>query len=109
MRLVIAVLAVVLSAPVFAQTPVTGAERLAWEHDGVNVERFEASVDDGAYATVVTTQNGQTYAAPLPAMTPGLHTINVRACNLAGCSAPLSVQVRVVVIPAPISNLRVVP
>lgn len=100
---------VALSAVVLAQQNVAGTERLAWSHDGVNVDRFELMVDAGAPATLVVTQTGTEYRAPLPALTPGDHTLAVRACNVAGCSAPVSLQVRVVVIPAPVTNLRIVP
>ena len=92
-----------------AQQPVAGTERLAWNHDGINVSRFELAVDGGAPVPVTVTMAGADYTAPLPAMTPGTHTLSVRACNVAGCSAPLSISVRVVVIPSPVTNLRVTP
>jgi len=92
-----------------AQQPVAGTERLAWSHDGVNVSRFELAVDASAPTVLVVTQTGTEYTAPLPALTPGTHTLAVRACNVAGCSAPLSISVRVVVIPSAVTNLRVTP
>ena len=94
---------------VAAQEPIAGTERLAWDHDGINVSRFELSVDGGAPTVLVVTQAGTEYRAPLPALTPGTHTLAVTACNVAGCSAPLAIQVRVVVIPAVVTNLRIVP
>ena len=98
-----------LNVPAFAQQPVAGTERLAWNHDGINVTRFELAVDAGAPSVLVVTQTGTEYTAPLPAMTPGTHTLTLAACNVAGCSLPLAITVRVVVIPSPVTNLRVTP
>jgi hypothetical protein len=104
----LSVLLLLLSTVASAQTPVAGTERLAWSHDGVNVSRFELSVDAGPQTALVVTQTGLDYTAPLPALTPGTHTLSLTACNVAGCSAPLAIQVRVVVIPAVVTNLRIV-
>jgi len=103
------VLLLLLSTVASAQQPVAGTERLAWNHDGINVTRFELAVDGGAPAPVTVTMAGVDYTAPLPALTPGTHTLTLAACNIAGCSAPLSISVRVVVIPSPVTNLRVSP
>lgn len=109
MRHWLSIVFVLLSAPALAQQPIAGTERLAWTHDGINVSRFEATVDAAAPVTLTVTQAGTDYTAPLPAMTPGTHTIAVRACNVAGCSAPLTIAVRVVVVPSAPTNLRLVP
>lgn len=109
MRRWLSLVCVLVSAPALAQQSVAGTERLGWTHDGVNVARFEATVDAAAPVTLTVTQAGTDYTAPLPAMTPGTHTIAVRACNVAGCGAPMTVTVRVVVIPSAITNLRIVP
>jgi len=73
------------------------------------VSRFELAVDGAAPTPVTVTMSGADYTAPLPALTPGTHTLSLTACNVAGCSLPLSISVRVVVIPSPVTNLRVSP
>jgi hypothetical protein len=96
-----------------AQTPVPSptpsTTRLAWTHDGVNTDRYELSVD-GAITDLgpLTPYSGTEYRIPFPALTPGSHTLIVRACNVAGCAASEPFPVQVVVQPAAPAALRIV-
>lgn len=97
---------------------VTAGSRLAWDYpdsDISNVTRFEMQLDGGAWVTagMPTATAGptgfQTYATPFPALTPGNHTVTVRACNVDICSdaaAPLGFKL--VVVPAVPGGLRVI-
>jgi hypothetical protein len=100
------------TATVHAQIPVAGpGARVGWDHDRVNTTRFEGQVDGGASQVVHNIGFPTTNVWTLPALTAGNHTIEVRACNAAGCSAwssPLTVQVIVVPGAAP-TNLRLLP
>jgi hypothetical protein len=108
------VLLIVASAR--AQTPAPsppGTTRLAWDHDGLNVATWELVIDANAPVTVTPTAlaPGQ-WAIPFPALTPGAHTLVVRACNVAGCTASDPFAVTVVATPNPFpggGNLRIVP
>lgn len=108
--LLAAILFLLLPTLAHAQTNVTPGQntRLAWDHDGVNVERFEIKADGALVATVpfVFQQNG-TYDAPFPALTPGNHSLVVAACNIAGCADSDPFLVRVVVVPAKPINVRI--
>lgn len=109
--LLAALLCLFLPALAHAQTDVTPGSntKLAWDHDGVNVERFEIKVDGQVNSTIpfAFEQDG-TYEAPFPALTPGIHQLIVAACNIAGCADSDPFLVRVVVVPAKPSNLRIV-
>lgn len=105
------VLLAVLLAPLSAaaQSPVLPTSRLGFSHDGVDTDRYELSVDSGAWATVEAQEEGDIFTVAMPALTPGAHTLSLRACGAAGCSvssAPLSV--RVVVVPSPPTDLKVI-
>lgn len=104
-----------------AQTAVTGSERLGWDQaaSDVAVLGWLVSVDEGPGVEVTATCEaagvGQwACAAAFPAMTPGVHAIRVAAYEDVGAtrltsawSAPL--EVRLVVVPAVPTALRVVP
>lgn len=100
-------------APAAAQTPVTTANQYAVDQsDYANVTRFEIRVDTGAWVDVgkpAATGAANTVTVPLPAMTVGPHTITIRACNAAGCSAASTgVNVVMVAIPQVPGNPRIV-
>lgn len=104
------------AAEVMAQTPTPvpsptpASVRLAWDHDGINVDRFELVIDGGVPVSLgkLSPVSGQQYETPFPALTPGPHAIVVRACNIAGCSASTPFPVSVVVVPTPPGTLRIV-
>lgn len=102
-----------LAAPLAAQTPVPSpippTTMLAWDHDGVSVDGFALYVDGvRSDLALPPRQSDGSYRAPFPALTPGTHTIEIAAYNLAGESTRASLSVRVVVIPSAPSNLRIV-
>jgi hypothetical protein len=96
----------------WSQTPVTGAERLAFTHDGINTDRYELKLDAGVSqvvtATPLPTVPGD-FTIPLPAMTPGVHSLIVSACNFSGCASAPVLSVRVVILPGIPVNVRVIP
>ena len=101
------------AAAVEAQTqvpsPTPAATRIAWDHDGVNTDRYLLIVDGGAPTDLgKPTPAGQTYSVPFPALAPGTHALTLCAENVAGraCAAPLSVAV--VVVPTLPTAVRVV-
>lgn len=109
-RLILAI--VVLAIPVLchAQTDVTpsATTRLTWDHDGVNVDRFELKVDGLVTTTIpFRFELDGSYDTPFPALTPGVHQIIVSACNITGCAESDPFMVRVVVVPAKPSNVRI--
>ena len=90
-------------------SPTPASTRLAWDHDGVATDRYELVVDNGTPTDLgKPTPTGQTYDVAFPALTPGQHTLIVRACNIAGCAASAPFPVSVVVIPTPPTTLRIV-
>ena len=104
---------VLYAAPAVAQTPVTGANQIAFDQsDYANVTRFEVRVDTGAWVDIgkpPASTAANTVQVPLPAMTVGPHALTVRACNAAGCSAAsVPVNVVMVAIPQVPANPRVV-
>ena len=91
-------------------TPVLPTAQLAFDHDGVDTERYELQIDGGAWAVTPTTSAAGVYTLPMPALTPGAHTLAVRACGPAGCSASSNaVTLWLVIIPAPPGQFRIVP
>lgn len=104
-------LAGLLLAPLSAaaQEPVLPTSRLGFTHDAVDTDRYELRVDQGEWVAVDARADGDIFTVAMPALTPGAHTLALRACGAAGCSissAPLSV--RMVVVPSPPSELRIV-
>lgn len=94
----------------YGQVDVTnpGTAQLAWDHDGINVDSFVVSVDgqDQTPIPFVASPNG-TYTTAFPALTPGLHTLRVAACNIAGCRQSDPFDVNVVVVPSQPTGLRI--
>lgn len=87
--------------PVPSPTPATTS--VAWDHDGVNVDSFKL-LSDGA---VVSTMPSTDRKAAFPALTPGMHTLVVQACNIAGCASSTPLVVRIVVVPSNPTNIRI--
>jgi hypothetical protein len=85
-----------------------------WEYStadlaSAEVNRFELKVDDGAWTDVGRSASGDQseakpgsviYAAPVPALTLGVHTAQLRACNPTECSEPLSMAFTISIKPA---------
>ena len=113
-QIVTCILAWVVVAGVgWAQTPVPSptpaTTKLCWDHDGVNLDRFDLTIDAGVAASVgKPVPVGTLYCVAFPALTPGTHTLVVSACNVAGCAASAPFPVSVVVQPTPPANLRIV-
>ncbi len=98
------------SSEVSLTLPVPTSTYLAFDHDGMNTDGYRLYVDGGAAtALLITAVNGH-WETTFPALTPGPHTLIVRAFNTAGESPDSNVlAVRVVVtIPTAVSNLRIV-
>lgn len=87
----------------YAQTPVPSpvpsTTKIAWQHDGLRVESWKLRVDSVESTISVTHEPDTSWTTPFPAMTPGNHTIEVAACNIAGCSWSDPLGVVLVVIP----------
>jgi len=84
-----------------------------------SVTRFEMQVDGSAWASVQippvrndgqTGAGNNTYVVPVPALTPGAHTVAFRACNTGGCGAASPVyNFTMVIVPPPTFGTRIVP
>lgn len=106
-------LVALLLAPVSAvaqPVPATPTSQLAFDHDGVDTAGYELQVDGGAWTPVgVTVQQTGVRVMNLPALTPGPHTLAVRACGPGGCSGPSNaLEVQLVVVPSVPTQLRLV-
>ncbi len=111
MRNVIAfVLAFLLaSVSLLAQTPAPPGTRILWDHDRLFTTRFEAVID-GQTGNVRDIGLPATNEWPLPALAGGPHSVQIRACNAAGCSAwSTALQIQVIVVPGVPGNLRLAP
>lgn len=104
-----------VATPSFAQevvpVPTPTTTRLGWNASPASEEilgyRLYELTAPGSY-TMLVEVNAATTEVNFPAMTPGVHTLVVRAYNVAGesgDSAPL--VVRLVVVPAPPTGLTV--
>jgi hypothetical protein len=105
----LAPLVVALDAQTQVPSPVPASTRIAFDHDGVNTDRYVLTVDGvdkdlGKLAPVA----GTTYETPFPSTTPGAHVLTVCAVNVAGraCSSPFPISV--VVTPNAPTTLRIV-
>jgi len=100
------------------QTTIIGDERIAWSHDGVNLDHFELGVNEQPRIVVMnpdrlpnTAPIPDDYATKLPLLTLGQHRLVVFACNSVGnCvgSDVLVVNVQVAP-PAKPTNVRIIP
>jgi len=75
-----------------------------------SVLRFEMQVDAGPWTSVEipptandaqTPTGANTYRVAIPAMTPGSHTVNFRACNNTACGDPSTPMAFVLVVQPP--------
>ena len=112
-RILMIALFLFVAAPAWAQTPVPSptpaAYSIEWTHDGVNLEGFIVQVDGVRVADLLPERRPDgTYRVPVPAMTPGAHTITVEAYNVAGRSAPTTLAVTVMSVPSAVTGLRIV-
>lgn len=85
--------ALLLPSLVMAQT----APTLYWEHDGADVTYFDCAIDGGTAVSLgLPTPSGTTYSSALSncgTMAAGSHTLVIRACNSAGCTAGRTIYV----------------
>jgi hypothetical protein len=98
--------ALLIASVAHAQTSVNQGQKIAWDHDMVGVEKFQTAID-----TVESwTDSGRSLEYTIPALTPGLHTFAVRACNIEGrCSAAATLAFQMVaIVPAMPTQLRIV-
>jgi len=58
----------------------------SWEHDGTDVDYWEARLDTAPPVTLPV-QPGAVHRWPLPAVPVGSHTVTVRGCNAIECGA----------------------
>ena len=103
-----------VAAPVLGQPPPTAREGQAFQWDypdafvvAGDVSRFEQQLDAGVWTDVfmMVGDAAETFSTPIPALTPGLHTQLVRACNTAlcgGASSPLDFEFVADPIPDPV-------
>lgn len=110
-----------LTVTLLMQPVATPTHKFAFDYSiadfsNFSVTHFERQLDGSAWAQIaVTVQNdaltpvgSNTHVSPIPALTPGMHTVGFRACNVAGCSSPLELGFRLVVVPPAASGLRIV-
>ncbi len=75
-----------LASLLIQTTQATTKNTLGFLHDGVDIDRYELSIDSQPFTTIQTTPvpNNPTlsHSFPFPALTPGEHTATVRACNI---------------------------
>lgn len=95
------VMVVGLAASASAQTEAQPGQAFAFDYETAalttySVVRFEQQLDGGAWTDIgipevandAQTPNAHTtYRVAIPALTPGAHTANWRACNAAACGA----------------------
>lgn len=112
-------LSVVLQSPPVA----TASQSFAFDYKDADltaagVIRFEEQVDSGAWIAIgippkandaQTPAGASTYAAPIPALVTGAHTVAFRACNAQICSDPSSAMAFTLAVkPATPTGLRIV-
>ena len=99
----------IASAQVPSPTPPT--VKIGFEHDGVNTDGYALIVDSVRTVTVATctgTGAARTCTTPFPAMTPGLHSLQVEAFNAAGVGISTPLSVTVFVKPTDPTNVRII-
>jgi hypothetical protein len=117
MRQLLTLALVLLALPASAQPPVvTPTQHLYWDHDGIQTTHFRLCADNVVpeKPTEVVCHDvpgGRTVrSAPIPALTPGPHTLTVEACRLGTslvCSASDPFAVVMEVKPAKPTGLRI--
>jgi hypothetical protein len=110
------VLAATLVAQVVAPVVLPG-QSLKWNFNAAElavgpVVRFELQVDTNPWTDVglpnATPVSGDVeYSTALPAMTPGLHTLNLRACSVDICGNAAVKSVKLVVVPVTPRDLQI--
>ena len=89
-------LCLMLAIAVWAYAQAT--PKVYWDHDGLNVTRFECVVDGGTPTDLeLPTPTNTTYSVDITActgvMVDGTHSLVVQACNTAGCTAAVAITV----------------
>lgn len=72
------------------------AYRLEWEHDGSAMTHFELCVDNECRSLDAARTGVRSWAAPVPLLAEGFHTLIVNACNEGACTPgvpPIAVNV----------------
>ncbi len=100
-------LAAAQSSTTIVPSPTPTTTRLMWDHDGLNVESWKLHLDATEEPITPTKEAAEAWSIPFPALTPGEHVLKVSACNIGGCGTSDPFAVKVVVIPAKPSALRV--
>lgn len=103
-----------------APPPVIGGQFFGFDYQDADlasaaVVRFEMQIDSGTWTTVgipsdtLPITGGKTYKVPVPAITPGNHTVTFRACNVDLCGGAASpFAFKFVIVPALPTNIRIV-
>jgi len=108
-----------LAAPVWAQTatvpyPVPSTYKLGWSHAApATVDRFESRLGAATWTDVGKTAcpspDTSMFCQPFPVITsPGTYAFEVRACNVAGCSAAAPFAFVAVAAPSSPTGVRVI-
>ncbi len=115
-------IALALSASAAAQTATPG-QAFAFDYviqdlTTYSVSRFEMRVDAGTWVSVnlpavandaQTPAGSNSYRVAVPALTPGTHAVEFRACNTGGCGSPSAAySFTMVIVPPPPSGSRIV-
>lgn len=100
-----------VGAQVIVPSPTPSTLKLLWDHPGTNVDKFLLCVDalpctDVPLTAVLTTETPQTagwkvYGVAWPAMTPGTHSLVVKASFLGAEQASAALSASLVVVVAP--------
>lgn len=96
--------------PPIVVSPIPATTMLAWDASpaGENILGYRVYLTDNSQNVLLITTMSDTTQVPFPALTPGIHTLVVRAYNEAGESLDSNVlTVKVVVVPAPVTGLRI--
>lgn len=81
------------------------------------ITKFQRAVDSGGFFDLGiptvrndnnTTPGASTYVIDIPALVPGLHKIDIRACTINGCSERASITFTLVAFANPALNVRLV-
>jgi len=96
--------------------PVPATYKLGWDHaTPATVDRFESRLLPATWTDVgkvaCPAPSTSSFCQPFPTIpSPGMYTVEVRACNVAGCSAATPFAFAAVAAPATApTNVRVIP